>query len=143
VKCKRKGWWPSRSTSLLEAPHPAFVTLEVFPIHPGGPYWAKKDKGDWVIPRGEFEKDEDPLPMEPLKRKSESGILTEALNGAKVSPLPPPDSRRERSPRRPRRIAGASWAHNPKVGGSKSTPRYHLGFLNPTKPHLSVGFSAC
>jgi predicted NUDIX family NTP pyrophosphohydrolase len=33
--------------------------LEVFLIHPGGPFWAKKDA--WSIPKGEYEPSEDPL----------------------------------------------------------------------------------
>jgi predicted NUDIX family NTP pyrophosphohydrolase len=28
--------------------------LEVFLVHPGGPFWAKKDAGAWSIPKGEF-----------------------------------------------------------------------------------------
>ncbi|MFO7853333.1 MAG: NUDIX domain-containing protein [Bacteroidota bacterium] len=35
--------------------------FEVLIVHPGGPYWAKKDEGAWSIPKGEFEDDEDPL----------------------------------------------------------------------------------
>ncbi len=35
--------------------------LEVFLVHPGGPYWARKDSGSWSIPKGEYEGDEDPL----------------------------------------------------------------------------------
>lgn len=35
--------------------------LEVLLVHPGGPYWAKKDEGAWSIPKGEYEPDEDPL----------------------------------------------------------------------------------
>ena len=31
--------------------------LEVLLVHPGGPYWAKKDDGAWSIPKGEFEDD--------------------------------------------------------------------------------------
>jgi len=27
-------------------------------VHPGGPYWAKKDLGSWTIPKGEYEEDE-------------------------------------------------------------------------------------
>lgn len=27
--------------------------LEVFLVHPGGPFWAKKDDGAWSIPKGE------------------------------------------------------------------------------------------
>ena len=32
---------------------------EVLLVHPGGPYWAKKDAGAWSIPKGEYE-DDDP-----------------------------------------------------------------------------------
>jgi predicted NUDIX family NTP pyrophosphohydrolase len=35
--------------------------LEVFLVHPGGPFWAKKDLAAWSIPKGEFGGDEDPL----------------------------------------------------------------------------------
>ena len=33
---------------------------EVLLVHPGGPFWAKKDAGAWSIPKGEYEPDEDP-----------------------------------------------------------------------------------
>jgi predicted NUDIX family NTP pyrophosphohydrolase len=29
--------------------------LEVFLVHPGGPFWAKKDLGAWSIPKGEYD----------------------------------------------------------------------------------------
>ena len=29
-------------------------------VHPGGPFWAKKDLGAWSIPKGEHDEDEDP-----------------------------------------------------------------------------------
>lgn len=35
--------------------------LEVLLVHPGGPFWAKKDVGAWSIPKGEFSDAEDPL----------------------------------------------------------------------------------
>jgi predicted NUDIX family NTP pyrophosphohydrolase len=35
--------------------------LEVLLVHPGGPFLAKKDKGVWSIPKGEFTDDEDIL----------------------------------------------------------------------------------
>ena len=35
--------------------------LEVFLVHPGGPFWEKKDEGSWSIPKGEYEPDENPL----------------------------------------------------------------------------------
>jgi predicted NUDIX family NTP pyrophosphohydrolase len=35
--------------------------LQIFLVHPGGPFWQKKDEGAWSIPKGEFNDDEDPL----------------------------------------------------------------------------------
>ena len=35
--------------------------LEVFLVHPGGPFWEKKDEGSWSIPKGEYEPGENPL----------------------------------------------------------------------------------
>lgn len=35
--------------------------LEVFLVHPGGPYWKNKDDGAWSIPKGEFNENEAPL----------------------------------------------------------------------------------
>lgn len=34
---------------------------QVLLVHPGGPFWAKKDAGAWTIPKGEVEPGEDPL----------------------------------------------------------------------------------
>ena len=36
------------------------VELEVFLVHPGGPFWKKKDAGAWSIPKGEVDTAEDP-----------------------------------------------------------------------------------
>ena len=36
-------------------------TLEIFLVHPGGPFWKNKDSGAWSIPKGEFDRREDPL----------------------------------------------------------------------------------
>ena len=35
--------------------------LEVLLVHPGGPFWTKKDAGAWSIPKGEYEPGDDPL----------------------------------------------------------------------------------
>lgn len=35
--------------------------LEVLLVHPGGPLWAKRDRGAWSIPKGEYGADEDGL----------------------------------------------------------------------------------
>ncbi len=34
--------------------------LELLIVHPGGPFWARKDDGAWSIPKGEYTQDEDP-----------------------------------------------------------------------------------
>jgi predicted NUDIX family NTP pyrophosphohydrolase len=35
--------------------------LEVLLVHPGGPFWARRDEGAWSIPKGEYGPHEDPL----------------------------------------------------------------------------------
>ena len=47
---------------------------EVFLVHPGGPFWAKKDDGAWSIPKGEFDDDEDPLDAAKREFEEETGI---------------------------------------------------------------------
>jgi len=34
--------------------------MEVLLVHPGGPFWAKKDLGAWSVPKGEVDEGEDP-----------------------------------------------------------------------------------
>jgi predicted NUDIX family NTP pyrophosphohydrolase len=34
--------------------------VEVLLVHPGGPFWAKKDDGAWSIPKGEYDESDDP-----------------------------------------------------------------------------------
>ena len=49
-------------------------TAEVLLVHPGGPFWAKKDLGAWSIPKGEFAPDEDPLDAAKRELEEETGI---------------------------------------------------------------------
>lgn len=35
--------------------------LEVLLVHPGGPFWSRKDDGAWFIPKGEINPEEEPL----------------------------------------------------------------------------------
>ena len=48
--------------------------IEVFLVHPGGPFWAKKDLGAWSIPKGEFTDDEDPLDAAKREFEEETGM---------------------------------------------------------------------
>lgn len=48
---------------------------EVLLLHPGGPFWAKKDEGAWSIPKGEVEPDEDLLAAAQREFKEETGSM--------------------------------------------------------------------
>jgi len=50
---------------------------EVLLVHPGGPYWAKKDLGAWSVPKGEFESGENPLDAAKRELEEETGIKAE------------------------------------------------------------------
>lgn len=48
--------------------------LEVFLVHPGGPFWAKKDAGAWSIPKGEYSPGVDPLAAARREFSEETGL---------------------------------------------------------------------
>jgi predicted NUDIX family NTP pyrophosphohydrolase len=49
--------------------------IEVFLVHPGGPFWANKDEGAWSIPKGEFSEDEEPLEAAKREFREETGFV--------------------------------------------------------------------
>lgn len=51
--------------------------MEVFLVHPGGPFWKKKDEGAWSIPKGEYEEGEDPMDAAKREFREETGITPE------------------------------------------------------------------
>jgi len=51
--------------------------VEVFLVHPGGPFWAKKDAGAWSIPKGEYASGEDPLDAARREFAEETGFEPE------------------------------------------------------------------
>lgn len=63
---------PKRSAGLLM--YRRSDELEVFLVHPGGPIWAKKDKGTWTIPKGEYEPNENPLLAARREFEEETGF---------------------------------------------------------------------
>ena len=63
--------------------------IEVFLVHPGGPFWAKKDAGAWSIPKGEFEAGEDPLEAAKREFKEETGFAVEG-NFIELTPVKQP-----------------------------------------------------
>jgi predicted NUDIX family NTP pyrophosphohydrolase len=44
-------------------------------VHPGGPFWAKKDEGAWSIPKGEFEPHEEALAAAQREFTEETGYV--------------------------------------------------------------------
>jgi predicted NUDIX family NTP pyrophosphohydrolase len=49
-------------------------TLQLFLVHPGGPFWRNKDAGAWSIPKGEYEEGEKPLDAAKREFLEETGI---------------------------------------------------------------------
>ena len=48
--------------------------LEFFLVHPGGPFWARKEDGAWSIPKGELGASEDPLAAAKREFEEETGL---------------------------------------------------------------------
>jgi predicted NUDIX family NTP pyrophosphohydrolase len=65
---------PKQSAGLLVYRHRG-TSVEVFLVHPGGPFWMKKDAGAWSIPKGEFEPEEDPLDAARREFTEETGAV--------------------------------------------------------------------
>jgi predicted NUDIX family NTP pyrophosphohydrolase len=64
---------PKRSAGLLMYRRKD-AGLEVFLVHPGGPFWAKKDLGAWSIPKGEYAGDESPFEAAKREFLEETGF---------------------------------------------------------------------
>jgi predicted NUDIX family NTP pyrophosphohydrolase len=48
--------------------------VEVFLVHPGGPFWTKKDAGAWSLPKGEYLEEEEPLAAAKRELKEETSL---------------------------------------------------------------------
>ena len=82
---------PKTSAGLLLYRH-ASDALEVFLVHPGGPFWAHKDDGVWSIPKGEFGPDEDPLAAAQREFTEETGF-TASGDFVPLTPLKQPSGK--------------------------------------------------
>jgi predicted NUDIX family NTP pyrophosphohydrolase len=51
--------------------------MEVLLVHPGGPFWAKKDLGAWSVPKGEFPPGEDALVAARREFEEETGFAVD------------------------------------------------------------------
>ena len=53
------------------------AAIEVFLVHPGGPFWKKKDLGAWSIPKGEIDAGENDLAAAQREFREETGVQAE------------------------------------------------------------------
>ncbi len=51
--------------------------LRVMLVHPGGPFWARKDAGAWTIPKGEYEPPEQPETAARRELAEETGLVVD------------------------------------------------------------------
>jgi predicted NUDIX family NTP pyrophosphohydrolase len=67
--------------------------LQVFLVHPGGPYWAKKDLGSWSIPKGEFPPEEEPFQAARREFEEETGFPAAAGHFRPLTPIRQPSGK--------------------------------------------------
>lgn len=61
--------------------------LEIMLVHPGGPFWAKKDEGAWSIPKGELDEGEDALKAAKREFEEETGKTVTAKDFVELPPV--------------------------------------------------------
>ena len=66
--------------------------LEVFVVHMGGPFWARKDLGAWSVAKGEVEPSEDPLEAARREFAEETGFTVDGSLIA-LTPLKQPSGK--------------------------------------------------
>lgn len=77
---------PQRSAGILLYRRLGCGGVEVLLVHPGGPFWARKDGGAWGIPKGACEADEDPLAAAKREFAEETGAdLATVTKGAPMT----------------------------------------------------------
>ena len=68
------------------------ASLQVFLVHPGGPFFAHKDEGAWSIPKGEYQQGDDPLATAKREFHEETGSdVTGSFHA--LSPLTQPNGK--------------------------------------------------
>jgi predicted NUDIX family NTP pyrophosphohydrolase len=70
------------------------LELRLLLVHPGGPFWAKKDDGAWSIPKGEYDEGEDPLAVARREFEEELGRAAPAGGIIELGELVQPSRKR-------------------------------------------------
>lgn len=58
--------------------------IEILLVHPGGPFWARKDDGAWSVPKGERGEDEDAFAAAQREFREETGFAVPAGDPAEL-----------------------------------------------------------
>jgi predicted NUDIX family NTP pyrophosphohydrolase len=76
MSSEEAGGMPKRSAGLLMYRR-RDGGLEIFLVHPGGPFWENKDAGAWTIPKGECGENETPIEAARREFAEETGFVAE------------------------------------------------------------------
>lgn len=71
--------------------------IQVFLVHPGGPYFTNKDAGAWSIPKGEYEEGEHPFDTARREFKEETGQQPPAEGYFELGPITQKNRKRVRA----------------------------------------------
>ncbi len=66
--------------------------LEILLVHPGGPFWTKKDIGSWSIPKGEYTDTEDPFTVAKREFEEETSFQVDG-DFTPLTPLEQPSGK--------------------------------------------------
>ncbi len=72
------------------------ISAEVFLVHPGGPYWARKDDGAWSVPKGLVNPDEDERVAAHREFREETGFEVAASDAHDLGTFNQPSGKRLR-----------------------------------------------
>ena len=116
--------------------------VEVFLVHPGGPYWKNKDAGAWSIPKGEFTDGESPLAAAQREFTEETGARidgdfsrcrSDACEAANAST---PGRSRQRSTPTSCKAISSRWNGRPGSGRTQEFPEVDRGAWFPVAQAL-------
>jgi len=67
--------------------------IQVLLVHPGGPFWGKKDAGSWSIPKGEYGPEEEPFAAAKREFREETGMEVPAGEAIALARLKQPSGK--------------------------------------------------
>lgn len=84
---------PKLSAALLLHRVRERAPLEVLIVHPGGPFWARKDEGAWSLPKGEYQQGEEPLTVARREFEEEVGVAAPQGHATQLGSIKQPSGK--------------------------------------------------